>query len=123
MSIEQIWTRLRQNIKETLSIKAWSQGDFPTLPQEQSVLANWKIHLNQLPTSKDNPTKRNQIPTRWIPPPSNMTQLNFDGVSKGNPGKAGFGGVFRDHHGTPLLIFLGSKRWNSNNSVKLEGLW
>lgn len=123
MSIEQIWTILHQNIKETLSIKAWSQEDFPSLPQEQSVWANWKIHLNQKPTLKDNPTKSKQRPAKWTLPPSNMFQLNFDGASKGNPGKEGFGGVFRDHYGIPQLIFLGSKGWDSNNSAELEGLW
>lgn len=52
-----------------------------------------------------------------------MFQLNFDGASKGNPGKAGYGGVFRDHYGTHQVIFLGSKGWDSNNSTELEGLW
>lgn len=52
-----------------------------------------------------------------------MFQLNFDGASKGNPGKAGFGGIFRDHKGVTLLTFLGWKGWDSNNSAELEGLW
>jgi len=52
-----------------------------------------------------------------------MIQLNFDRASKGNPGKAGYGGVFRDHDGTPVLLFFGSKGWDTNNSVELEGLW
>jgi len=52
-----------------------------------------------------------------------MYQLEFDGASKGNPGKEGYGGVFRDHSGTPQLIFLGSKGWDINNLVELEGLW
>ena len=52
-----------------------------------------------------------------------MIQLNFDGASKGNPRKAGFGGVFRDHKGAPLLTFIGSNEWDTNNSDELEGLW
>jgi len=52
-----------------------------------------------------------------------MYQLNFDGASKGNPGNSGFGGIFRDHKGAPLLTFLGSKGWDTNNSAELEGLW
>lgn len=62
------------------------------------------------------------ISNKWIPP-QNVFQLNFDGASKGNPGKARFGGIFRDHKGVTLLTFLGSKGWDSNNSVELEGLW
>lgn len=52
-----------------------------------------------------------------------MFQLNIDGASKGNPGNLGFGGIFRDYKGTPLLTFLGSKGWDANNSAELEGLW
>ena len=60
---------------------------------------------------------------RWLPPPQHMIQPNFDGASKGNLGKAGYGGVFRDYKGIPLLTFVGSIGWDRNNSTKLEGLW
>lgn len=36
------------------------------------------------------------IPIRWLKPPMNWLKLNTDGVSLGNPGKAGGGGVIRD---------------------------
>ena len=48
--------------------------------------------------------------------------MNFDGASKGNPGAAGFGGIFRNLAGTPLEVFFVSIGWDSNNSVELEGL-
>lgn len=66
---------------------------------------------------------RSKTPDKWIPPPRHMFQLNFDGASKGNPGNAGFGGIFRDHKGTPILTYLGSIGWDTNNSTELEGLW
>ena len=56
------------------------------------------------------------------PPPRNTFKLNFDRASKGNPRKAGFGGIFRDHEGLPLLIFFGNIGWDTNNSAELEGL-
>lgn len=52
-----------------------------------------------------------------------MIKLNFDGASKGNPGKAGYIRAFRDHIGKALLILLGSIGWDTNNSAKLEGVW
>jgi len=52
-----------------------------------------------------------------------MIKLNFDGASKGNPGNSGFGEIFRNHQGVPLLSFFGSKGWDTNNSAELEGLW
>ena len=123
MSTEILWTMLCQNIKESLSIKFWSQEDLPSLPQEQSIWANWNIHLNQELTSKGSPSLLDRMLTKWIPPPINMIQLNFDGASKCNSGSLGFRGVFRDRQGTPLLLFLSSKGWDTNNLVELEGLW
>lgn len=52
-----------------------------------------------------------------------MFQLNFDGASKGNPGKTGFCGSIRNYQGTPLITFVGSIGWNTNNATKLEGIW
>ncbi|KAG9441971.1 hypothetical protein H6P81_017825 [Aristolochia fimbriata] len=46
-------------------------------------------------------------PVGWRPPPSGCIKLNFDGSSQGNPGPAGFGGVFRDHEGNILLTYAG----------------
>lgn len=59
----------------------------------------------------------------WSPPPRHRFKLKFDGASKGNPSKAGFNGIFRDHKGSPLLIYLGNIGWDMNNSTELEGLW
>jgi len=52
-----------------------------------------------------------------------MIQLNFDGASKGHPGNTGYGGIFRDPKGKPLLTFIGSISWDTNNLAELEGLW
>lgn len=66
---------------------------------------------------------KKSTPDKWIPPPRHMFQLNFDGASKGNLGKAGFGGIIRDHKGTPCLFYFRSNGWDTNNSAELEGLW
>jgi len=52
-----------------------------------------------------------------------VIKLNFDGASKGNPGKVGFRGIFWNHEGQPLLLYFGSIGWDMNNSAELEGLW
>jgi ribonuclease HI len=49
-------------------------------------------------------------------------KLNFDGASKGNPGAAGFGVVFRDHRSHILLINAGSLGHTTNNVAELWGL-
>ena len=39
------------------------------------------------------------VQVRWIRPPIDWFKLNSDGASIGNPGKAGGGGLIRDHQG------------------------
>lgn len=56
-------------------------------------------------------------------PPEHTFKLNFDGASKGNLGKAGYVGIFRNHAGKPQLIYFGNIGWDTNNSAKTEGLW
>jgi len=70
-----------------------------------------------------NKASKKPLTEKWLPPPMNMYQLNFYGTSKGNPGNSGFGGIFGDHKGAPILTFLGSRGWDTNNSMELEGLW
>lgn len=114
---------MSQNIKETISLHAWCQEDFPTLLQEQNIWANWNLQWNQADMAKRTHPQTNCAPGKWTPPSKNMFQLNFDGASKGNPGNSGFEGIGRDWKRIPLLTFLGSKGWDTNNSTELEGLW
>lgn len=50
-------------------------------------------------------------------------QAQLDGASKGNPGKEGFGGIFKDHKGSHLLIYFRNIGWDTNNLAELEGFW
>lgn len=45
---------------------------------------------------------KNRKKVRWISPKKDWTKLNFDGASRGNPGKAGYGAVIRDENGSFL---------------------
>eukprot|EP00253_Pinus_taeda_P015289 PITA_15289 len=43
-SLDEIWTNIKKNLEETISLKTWYQDDLPTLPQEQSIWNNWEFH-------------------------------------------------------------------------------
>eukprot|EP00253_Pinus_taeda_P028396 PITA_28396 len=120
--LEIIWGNFCHNLQETLSLKTWVADDFPMQANEIAIWENWNIQLPHgspacKPSDSSNISKHS-----WLPPPRHRFKLNFDGASKGNPGKAGFGGIFRDHKGSPLLIYLGNIGWDTNNSAELEGL-
>eukprot|EP00253_Pinus_taeda_P013273 PITA_13273 len=96
--------------------------DLPSLHNEKSILDNWQLHLPQ-ELQKNGPAKSSNIKKgKWNAPPKHSYKLNFDGASKGNPGIAGFGGILRNHEGTPMQIYFGNIGWDTNNSAELEVL-
>jgi hypothetical protein len=61
----------------------------------------------------------------WSPSPQGFLKLNFDGASKGNPGEAYYGGLFRDENGLILRTYAGRMGLDNNNAelkVLEEGL-
>eukprot|EP00253_Pinus_taeda_P032540 PITA_32540 len=123
MDEQQVWQIINKNVQETLSIKCWSQEDFPSNDKEQAIWNNWQIHLHFSNVLPSNSNKQKDISSTWSPPPINTFILNFDGASKGNPGSTGYGGAVRNHQGQVLKVFFGSIGWNTNNVAELEGLW
>jgi len=121
--IEVLWSNFCINLQETLMLQTWHEEDFPTLPQEQNIWTNWNLRIKQVQEKHNESYSHQHTPSKWIPLPHKMIQLNFDGSSKGKPSRAGYGGIFTDHKDKPLLIFLGSIGWDTNNSTELEGLW
>jgi len=63
------------------------------------------------------------LSTKLVPPAPNSFKLNFDGTAKGNPRRAGYGGVFRDEMGTIRHIYHGNIGNDTNNVAELEGIW
>lgn len=55
----------------------------------------WKNNMNPAPSTHI----PSEISGRWTPPPLGWVKMNLDITSKGNPGKAGYGGVIRDAEG------------------------
>ena len=58
----------------------------------------------------------------WSPPLTGFLKLNFDGASKVNPRKEGYGFIICDYSGKILSYGHGFPCINSNNAVEIEGL-
>eukprot|EP00253_Pinus_taeda_P025694 PITA_25694 len=122
-SVEIIWSKLCVNLKETLLLRSWTTEDLPTLDNDKAIWENWNMQIPHEPHNKVPPKSSNTKKVSWTAPPKLSFKLNFDGASKGNPGIAGFGRIFRNDKGLPLLIYCGNIGWDTNNSTELEGLW
>jgi hypothetical protein len=80
----------------------------PTSPQDLRILLwlqlkEWSLKL-PAPCA---PSILSDVKT-WIPPQTGFLKLNFDGASKGNPGKAGEGGVIKDSGGEIIRMYAAS---------------
>lgn len=104
-------------------LRTWIPDDFPTLANEKAIWANWNLPLQQGKPSQAYSESSKEKKDTWIPPQKHTIKLNFDGASKGNPRNAGYGAIFRNHAGSPLLIYYGNIGWDTNNSAELERLW
>lgn len=60
---------------------------------------------------------------QWKPPTGNLLKLNIDGASKGNPGRAGCGGVVRNSSGDLILAFSEYLEIGTNNKAEMQGLY
>ena len=93
-----------------------------TSQKEKIILLTLNFDVSIVPTFYRNPTMHLDSPSHWDPPPENVFKLNFDGASKGNPGRVVFGGAIRNSQGNITLIFYGNSGFNSNNDAELDGL-
>lgn len=67
-------------------------------------------------------TKSTERQVTWNPPQEHFIKLNVDGTSLGNPGRSGFGGIFRNRHGEWLLGFSGFCDFNTNLKAELMAI-
>ena len=65
---------------------------------------------------------RIQSPDKFSYPRGNFIKLNFDGDSKGNPGEAGFGSIFRDSNNQVRWIFADWGGEMTNNEAEFWAL-
>ena len=116
------WHHCRSRILETISLQPWTTDKEGGTPSELSILQLWQ----PLPPSHSPPPSPSPpldpSPSSWSPSSFPFIKLNFDGASKGNPGAAGFGVVFRDHQGQILLISAGYLGHSTNNAAELWGM-
>ena len=94
----------------------------PTSPTESLIWKIWNLDLIHTNQHSQNTLKHTDSPLSWSPPMPRAYKMIFDGAAKGNPGLAGFGGIFRNHEGTVAHIYFGAMGRDSNNAAELEGL-
>ena len=108
-------------MKETISLTNWDKKDSELAGAERQILDDWGLenYENSVqPHQKNLPVIQSLY--CWIPPPTGFMKLNFDGASKGNPGKSGYRFILRNYIGKMLGFGYGFLGIDSNNAAEIE---
>lgn len=101
-------------------IKARNEFIFKNKLTNQDTIWNQRC-LYQIQKNEDNKTKH-IINIKWDPPPTGWFKLNVDRATNQNAGKAGIGGVIRNHRGEFEAAFAKNIGIATNNKAELWAL-
>ena len=96
--------------------------DLPNSQSENLILQTLNFNSSFVPPSIIQLTMHMASPLHWESPLPAIFKINFNGASKVNPRKDGFGGAIRDHSGDIIHILYNNMGLDSNNVAKLEGM-
>eukprot|EP00253_Pinus_taeda_P010380 PITA_10380 len=120
---EVIWERVIESMRETILVDKWESDDWKTNPEEQEILNKFNLKLEMVHFKcLARHDMRIQSPDKFKYPRDHFVKLNFDGASKGNPGEAGFGGIFRDSNNHVRWIFADWGGQMTNNEAEFWAL-
>lgn len=124
---EKIRDREIQLLRETILGEDWCAEDWKTDFTGNNILKKLNLSYEMTRQNQSNrQSKGNQASEKFKYPKPNFIKLNFDGASKGNPGQAGFGGIFRDSKKNTRWIYAEGGGEMTNNEAELwaihEGL-
>lgn len=122
--VASIWDVVCRSIKETILSEPWREEDWQLNLAEQRILCQLSRDYTMLYPNTDKRTRVTiQSPNRFRFPLDNCIKLSFDGASEGNPGDAGWGGIFRDSDGISRWVYAEWGGEMSNNEAELWGIF
>jgi len=118
---EAIWKRVISSVRETILAEEWEAEEWKAEQNEEQILAKLNLKYEMVHTRKVKGNSKNvQSSDQFRYPRDKFIKLNFDGASKGNPGNAGFGGIFRDSEKTTRWDFA---KWGGEMTNNEAELW
>eukprot|EP00253_Pinus_taeda_P001855 PITA_01855 len=122
---EEIWKRTLKQIKESILAENWADEDWKTAEAETEILKKLNVDQGMIyqQVSKQNRQLASQIRTAFRKPPEGFIKLNCDGAAKGNPGPAGFGGIFRNGEGVTEWIYVEHGGTMTNNEAEFMAVY
>jgi hypothetical protein len=122
--LEKVWDEISKAIRETVLSEKWDEEDWKMDQREGRIASQLNLEFKLIYPRKErqsNPQVRS--PNRFCLPALHSIKLNFDGASKGNPGPAGLGGLFRDGEGKTRWVFAEWVGEMTNNEAELWAVY
>ncbi|XP_059068658.1 uncharacterized protein LOC131859127 [Cryptomeria japonica] len=94
-------------------------GAFAWLAIQDRILTGMRLDRLGITVSRP-PINRKEVV--WLPPPVSKVKLNFDGASRGNPGKSAIGIVVSDARAAIISTQCKCIAYGTNNVVELHAL-
>eukprot|EP00253_Pinus_taeda_P005455 PITA_05455 len=124
---KQVWEEISKAIRETVLSEKWDEEDWKMDPGEGRIASTLNLDFHLIYPRKERQNNPRVHSPNWFRyTEAQSIKLNFDGASKGNPGPAGLGGIFRDGEGNTRWVFAEWVGEMTNNEAELwavhEGL-
>eukprot|EP00253_Pinus_taeda_P018598 PITA_18598 len=118
---EKVWEEVSKAIKEIVLSDTWEEEDWKMDQAEGRIASKLNLEFRMIyPRKEKRGNSQAQSPNQFRYPGIHSIKLNFDGASKGNPGPAGLGGIFRDGHGKTRWVFA---KWGGEMTNNEAELW
>eukprot|EP00253_Pinus_taeda_P002612 PITA_02612 len=121
--LERVWEEMCKSIKETVLSETWQEEDWRMNQEEGGIASKLNMEFSMIYPRKENKNNpQAQSPKQFRYPGEHFIKLNFDRASKGNPGPAGLGGIFRDSKGKTRWVFAEWGGEMTNNEAELRAV-
>lgn len=110
------------SLKETALTIYKAEQDKMLTPNDSHILLLFGMNGLISHKAQSNQPQHAPVPLAWLPPTLGFCKLSFDGVSRGNPGPAGLGGIIRNDKGEILHIFWRALGEATNNGAEFAAL-
>lgn len=123
--LEEVWKRTLRQIRESILAENWAEEDWNTSEEETEILKRLNLDQGMIyhQKAKQHQPIAGQSHSIYQKSPEGFIKLNFDGAAKGNPGPAGFGGVFRNRQGEVEWIYAEHGGTMTNNEAEFMAVY
>ncbi|XP_059074768.1 uncharacterized protein LOC131874858 [Cryptomeria japonica] len=114
LSTEQLISKIKVSREEVVNGKSVMRKNYRYNNWDRSMEIKWSLKdIGPVVPSK---RQVDMSLIKWTVPPKDWVKLNFDGASKGNPGRVGFEAILRDENGRMI-----SGVYDSEEETEAEG--